>query len=177
MKRFLSVVIAPMLMVLMFSTSLIAMAETNTSGEGETTASVTVTLKTPLETITPEYSVEIVFDELKFEYTYAMKQVWNHETHTIMKEQDLEKSGWNKDTANIIITNNSNVGIKATVTSSDTDEKYCSLIDNSENILDPGDQKKVTLKMAESYGVSESAPNMEKTVAMVTVTLSKNLFS
>lgn len=114
MKRFLSIVMASVLMMLTLSTGLTAMAEkiTTSTGSKNLNAGYTVT-EGDTEPLTPVYDIDIsVTNNLKVNYTKKYKQQWNNETHEIETVLDTEKSGWDRTEETVTIVNNSNVGVK-----------------------------------------------------------------
>lgn len=111
MKRLVSIVMASVMMVLMMSTGLTAMAQSY-SGTGEQSAEVYAVYKTVTKRLTPVYSIEIDWGTLKIYYTKAYKEVWNNTTHSIKPVEDDENTGWTTTSFDVSITNNSNVGIQ-----------------------------------------------------------------
>lgn len=117
MKRFLSIMMASVLMTLTLSTGLTAMAENITTSTGSQSFNVSFNVaEGDIETLTPVYDVDIsITNDLRFIYTKKYKQQWNNTTHEIETVVDTEKSGWSNTEESVTVTNNSNVGVKVSI--------------------------------------------------------------
>lgn len=119
-----SIMMASVLMVLTLSSGLTAMASTYggdaavpTIPDVEVSYVFTVAETKKLDVI---YSIDLDIDEMKFTYVSALKEQWDDSTHTIKTVKDTEKTGWDKTSAAIKITNNSNVGLYVTMSYDDS---------------------------------------------------------
>ena len=75
----------------------------NDSQNIDVTAKYEASLNTPAV-----YSVDIVWDSMVFTYSETGSMVWNPETHTY---EEQFSGGWDKETADITVTNHSNVDV------------------------------------------------------------------
>ena len=107
MKKLFVVALALVMMLAMATT---VFAETE--GLREESTSVTVTYQ-PGELPEDVYAIDIIWESFDFTYVQAA-QVWNPTTHTY-EDDENGVSGWEKATANVVITNNSNIDVIATV--------------------------------------------------------------
>lgn len=114
MKRFLSIMMASVLMVLTLSTALTAMAESDLPDDLYVSAYYTYEEETT--TLTPDYQVDIDMPgDFTYNYKRVYKQEWDNTNNRIKTVVDESASGWTTPAAEIKITNNSNVGITAGV--------------------------------------------------------------
>lgn len=154
MKRFLSVMMATVLMALTLSTGLTVMAQNYTTNDD---------IESPEVTFTPEisrvhkfsiiYNYTIEWGDLDFKYVKKYKQVWDGTTHVLKEVLDEDTTGWEGgDTRTITITNNaaSTVGIGFTAY---FDEYSGTLADGiftvqekGERWVEPGTSLNITLK-------------------------------
>lgn len=169
MKRFLSIMMASVLMVLTLSTGLTAMAESITTSQGDKTLTAAYTVADGgTETLTPSYDVDIsVTNDLKATYTKKYKQQWNSTSHEIETVLDEDKSGWNSTVETVTITNNSNVGVKLTVSGGGANNGATCRVENavSGEWLNP--TEKYVVKVSFSGVPNESAT--EATVGAIYV--------
>ena len=103
--RKLFVTILVLLLVMSLSISGFA---TGSMGQGES-QNIDVTAKYSGEISTPAvYSVDIAWDNMVFTYSESGSMVWNPETHVY---QEKLTGTWDKETADITVTNHSNVEV------------------------------------------------------------------
>ena len=94
----------------------LAMATTVFAADGglrEEKANVTVTYQAGQQA-EDTYAINIAWDSFDFTYVQA-PQVWNPQTHQNEDAPDTE-SGWANDSADVVVTNNSNIDVVATIT-------------------------------------------------------------
>lgn len=109
-KRILSVLMATMMMVLMLSTGLTAMAGSNTSTDPEDVdVDIICTFKTETTPLLPNYSVKFEWTDLNFTYTKRYIEYWDDDSFMVKTKDGV--SSWDKTSGTITITNNSNVGV------------------------------------------------------------------
>lgn len=103
MKKFL---LFPLAWLLVLSTALSASAET-------TRQNIDVTAKRTSASETPAtFSVDISWTDMTFTYTQRETNTWNPSTHSYKTKT---KGAWDKKTANITVTNHSNVDVKVRI--------------------------------------------------------------
>lgn len=122
MKRFLSMMMASVLMVLTFSTALTAMAGTPSGATGNLPDNMKIELYYTYEEETnelvPDFQIEIaVPDSMTFNYKAVYKQEWDNDEHKVKTVLDESESGWttSKYETAVDIENYSNVGVQAFV--------------------------------------------------------------
>ena len=106
MKKLFVIALA-LVMVLAMATTVFAAD----NGLREEKANVTFTYVAG-EAAEDTYAIDIEWDSFNFTYQQA-PQVWNPETH--QNEDADETSGWLVDSANVVVTNNSNIDVVATI--------------------------------------------------------------
>ncbi len=105
MKKLLALVLAG---VMVMGLSVTAMAETQiTTLPGSDSEQVEITVNPG--TKTPTYRVDVTWEDLTFNYDFKADATWDPATHTYSGDATTE--GWNKTTANITVTNHSNVPV------------------------------------------------------------------
>lgn len=110
MKRFLSTMMASLLVVLTLSTGLTARAETATDYDtDDRNVYMSYAYKEEVTKLDKVYEIVYTWDNLDFVYTKKYKEVWDNDLHRIIQQDDT--SGWNMDSATITMTNNSSVGV------------------------------------------------------------------
>ena len=111
MKSFFSILIALALVLSMSVPAFAAEGSVNGQGLGEQT--IDVTAKYQPGGTEPVYSVDIMWESMTFTYTDSGVKVWNPSTHTYSVSTSGE---WDKTTADIVVTNHSNVDVAVAVT-------------------------------------------------------------
>lgn len=111
MKRLFTILIALVLVLSMSVSAFAAEGSVNGQGIGEQTIDVTANYQTG--GTEPVYSVDITWESMTFTYTDSGVKVWNPSTHTYSVNTS---GGWDKTTANITVTNHSNVDVAVAVT-------------------------------------------------------------
>lgn len=81
-------------------------------GTGEKTIDVTASYQPAGSESDPVYSVDIIWENMNFEYTDSGEKVWNPETHTY---SNATEGRWDKTEANITVTNHSNVAVNIVI--------------------------------------------------------------
>lgn len=77
-------------------------------GTGEKTIDVTASYQPAGSESDPVYSVDIIWENMNFEYTDSGEKVWNPDTHTY---STATEGKWDKTQADITVTNHSNVAV------------------------------------------------------------------
>lgn len=111
MKKFFALALALALTLALAVTCFAAYTPTMDALSDEATQNVKVTYVAG-GTSAEIYAVDVVFDEMNFTYTAASEGTWDPETHTY---KNIDAAEWNKTSANIKVTNHSNVALDVTV--------------------------------------------------------------
>lgn len=118
LKKFLSLAMASAMLTLTMATGVTAFADITVSG-GQSQGAVKV--KTTGSTANPRsYNVSVDWDSLEFEYNFGTR-TWDPAKHDYKVDP---QSGWTKSTADITVTNHSNVGVTVSVTYSAAGQNY-----------------------------------------------------
>lgn len=168
MKRFLSVLMASVLMVLTLSTGLTAMAESYT-GTSIGTQQINAKYSTSTTTLDKTVKIEITWPSLVYTYKDVKKEVWNSSTHTVDTVQDTSATGWDKADRKITVKNNSAIGVKITMSyrALMTEGKMVTLSGLSGVWIDPGKSATATLSMS-----GDTAGTKDTTMGQITTSVS-----
>lgn len=189
MKKLLAVILALALALSMGTAALAAEPDTIESATPDTnTAKQDVNVIVQTSAIEEVYSVDIEWGTLDFTYSFGDGAEWDPDTHTI---SGGTTPGWKNDSANIKVTNHSNVpvSIKAKFGSADTAELNgvtATLSENTFNLAagvldkhDEADNHEATVKItgtpsSDAKDISgDQSADSNFTVGTVTVTVSK----
>lgn len=143
MKRLFSITMASVLMMLTLSAGLTAMAETSsgTSYYNSKTFSPSYYYTTEGESLTPTYNIVYEWDDLDFVYTKKNVQYWDSSSFSLQTKE--EGSAWNKTSATIKVTNNSNVGFYSKMNTSGM--PACLSVASDKEQLNPGETSTITI--------------------------------
>lgn len=81
-------------------------------GTGEKTIDVTASYQPADSESDPVYSVDIIWENMNFEYADSGEKVWNPETHTY---SSATEGRWDRTEANITVINHSNVAVNIVI--------------------------------------------------------------
>lgn len=162
MKRLLSITMASVLMVLTLSAGLTAMAETasGTSNYNSKNFSPSYYYTTSSTPFTANYNIVFEWDNLDFVYTKNSVTTWDSGNFRLKTEESGSK--WNKTSATIKVTNNSNVGFYSSMTASSMPSCLSAKIDKDK--LNPSETATVTITAS---GVPTNSSKQTCTVGIV----------
>lgn len=151
MRRFLSIVMASVLMMLTLSIGLTAMAEKVTTNTGSQSFSVSFAVSEgDTVFLVPTYDIDVtVTNDLKFTYVKKYKQRWDTTNHEI--ETVESGSGWNNTEETLKIINNSNVGVKIVAIYGGMEKNGVSVAFSNEargKWLNPGEEHSSTITVS-----------------------------
>ena len=108
MKKFFALALA---LVLTFALAVTCFAAIAKDGSGSESTNVKVSYTAGGSSATV-YGVDVVFEDMTFNYTAASQGTWDPDSHTYV---DIAEAKWDKTSANVTVTNHSNAAIVATV--------------------------------------------------------------
>ena len=109
MKKFFALALA---LVLTFALAVTCFAAKDITAVGGSKSETVKVAYNPGGTSATVYGVDVVFEDMTFNYTAASQGTWDPDTHTY---KDIAAAEWDKTSATVTVTNHSNAAIVATV--------------------------------------------------------------